>query len=66
MTVPDIAVFNARSLVILSGATDAGKRWLHEHLPADAQRWGTGYVVEPRYVQDILNGAAADGLEIEK
>lgn len=61
----DISVFNAGSVVILSGATDAGKAWLEEKIP-HATRWGVGgYVVEPRYVQGILDGAEADGLQIE-
>lgn len=61
----DITVFNAGSIIILSGATPAGRDWLAEHMPADCQRWGTGYAVEPRYVQDILDGAMADGLVVE-
>lgn len=62
----DITVFNAGSVVILSGATIEGQQWLSDHLPEDSQRWGVnGWVVEPRYVQDILDGATADGLVVE-
>lgn len=62
----DITVFNAGSVVVLSGATIEGQQWLCEHLPDDTMRWGVnGWVVEPRYVQDILDGAVADGLAVE-
>jgi hypothetical protein len=53
------------SIVILTGLTVTGREWLSAHLPDDAQTWGIhGYVVEPRYVNDIMDGAAADGLEV--
>jgi hypothetical protein len=62
----DIAVFNAGSVVILSGVTFEGQQWLSEHLPEDSMRWGVnGWMVEPRYVADILDGARNDGLRIE-
>lgn len=60
----DIARFDAGSVVILTGATQAGKDWLTENLPADCIRWGQGYVVEPRYLHDIIIGATDDGLEV--
>ncbi len=63
---PDIRVTNHGSIVILAGVSDAGERWLDAHLAySDWQRWGpNGFAVEPRYVDDILDGAHEDGLEI--
>lgn len=62
----DITVFNAGSIIILSGATQRGKEWLEDNLPEDTMRWGiNGWVIEPRYVQDILVGAIEDGLNVE-
>lgn len=59
----DISIFDAGSIVVLSGSTAAGQEWLEAHLPDDTARWGrVGYVIERRYVQDILDGAMADGL----
>jgi hypothetical protein len=61
----DIRVTNHLSLVILTGETDDGMSWLNDHLPLDAMRWGgCGFVVEPRYVGAILDGAHDDGLEV--
>lgn len=62
----DISVFNAGSVVILSGATVKGQEWLREHMPDDCLRWGQGgYVVQPQYLHDIIIGAVDDGLEVE-
>jgi hypothetical protein len=61
----DISIQNEGSLLILWAVTHAGKTWLQEHLPEDAPRWGTtGYVVEPRYVDPIIDGAGRDGLAV--
>lgn len=60
----DIRASNHGSIWILTGISDAGKGWLDESLPEDAQRWGDGYVVEPRYVEDILIGASNDGMVV--
>lgn len=62
----DIAIMNAGSIVVLSGTTVKGQEWLSEHMPEDCQRWGmNGYVVEPRYLHDIVIGITDDGLEVE-
>lgn len=63
---PDITLHNHGSICILIGATPKGRDWLDTHLPDDAPTWGRdGVVVEPRYVDDILMGAANDGLAID-
>jgi hypothetical protein len=37
--------------------------WCESHLPDDCPRWGkNGYVIEHRYIDDIVAGATADGL----
>lgn len=62
----DIDRFDAGSIVVLSGVTVKGQEWLREHMPEDCQRWGVnGYVVEPRYLHDIIIGASDDGVEVE-
>lgn len=63
----DIRVANHGSILILNGITPAGEEWLSEHCSDEAgevQTWGGGIVVEPRYVNDIINGAIAEGLEV--
>ena len=61
----DFHIQNEGSIVILYPHGREAQEWIEEHLPADAQRWGTGIVIEPRYLEDILNGIRADGLEVE-
>lgn len=62
---PDIRVAYHGTVVILTPLTPAGRDWLTDHIDPEAMRWGTeGYVAEPRYVQPILEGAAADGLSV--
>lgn len=58
----DLTAQNHGSIILLAGTTPAGKAWMAEHLPGDAQTWGDSVVVEPRYITDILAGAAEDGL----
>ncbi len=61
----DIVVENHGSIVLLQPLTEAGHFWLDHHLPYDAQKWGSAYAVEPRYVQDIIDGMENDGLVVD-
>jgi len=62
----DLSIMNEGNIYILFANSDAGKAWVAEHIPADAQRWGNnGVVVEHRYIGDIAQGAANDGLKVE-
>jgi hypothetical protein len=58
----DFSIEDHGSLVLLRVKTDAAKEWANEHLPEDAMHFGGAVVVEPRYVADILDGIANDGL----
>lgn len=61
----DIRVADHGSLFVLEGETERGTEWLKTNLDEDVLRWGwTGFVVEPRYVAPIVEGAIADGLEV--
>lgn len=64
MQTADLDFANCGSLFVLSANTDAGRDWIAENIPEDAMQWGAGIVVEPRYVDDIANGAMADGLTV--
>ena len=45
--------------------TPTGETWIDEHIPEDTQRWcNNAVVIEPRYVADIAQGMADDGLEL--
>lgn len=62
----DFEVEDHGSIFILTPTSDAGLNWCWEHLPEDAQRWGKfGYVIEHRYIQDIVAGMERDGLVSE-
>lgn len=61
----DFTYENFGSVVILTANSDAAKAWVEDHLPEDRMTWGrAGTVIEPRYVDDILQGIAADGLTV--
>lgn len=61
----DIRVHNFGSICVLEGSSAPGSQWLQDHLPQESQQWRSGgYVVEPRYVADILEGAQADGFSV--
>lgn len=64
MSTADITIDDHGSILIFRGTSPEGKRWMAEHLPEDAQRWGRGIVVEPRYAGAIIDGAINDGLEV--
>jgi len=53
------------TVALLNGATPAGADWLDTHVEPDAQRWGGRVVCEHRHVAAIVEGARADGLNVE-
>lgn len=56
-----VSLFNGGSIYVLTPTSPEAIEWCELHLPDDAQRWGaTGYVVEPRYLSDILQGMERD------
>lgn len=64
MAASDIIVFNHGSIIGLLPASDEARGWIAEHISDDAQWFGRQLIVEPRYVDDILDGMVADGLTI--
>jgi hypothetical protein len=59
----DIRVENHGSIVLLRPLTERAEEWIEAQV-AYEQTWGKAIVVEPRYVEDIVNGARKDGLEV--
>lgn len=53
------------SVCILTPYTSKANVWASEHLPEDAQRWASGYVIEPRYAYPIIDGIQNAGLTVE-
>jgi len=64
-TKADFIFANHGSVTVLTPLTDEGWEWTAAHLPEDAQRWGGGIVIEPRYASAILDGIAGDGLTVD-
>lgn len=61
----DFNLINHGSIVLLVPTSDEGRAWADEHLPEDRQLWGhESTVIEPRYVDAILDGIINDGLEV--
>jgi hypothetical protein len=62
---PDFELENHGSLFLLRPLTSAAKEWMGEHLPVDSpetQFWGDAIVIEPRYLEPIIEGILADAL----
>jgi len=59
----DYILIDHGSIVHLIPVSYAALQWCYAHLPEDAPRWGAnGYVIEPRYVDPIVDGMRRDGL----
>jgi hypothetical protein len=63
---PDFRFENHGSLCLLRPLTDAGREWVYEHIGPDngCQPYYPTVVIEPRYCEAILEGAAAEGLRL--
>lgn len=62
--VPDAEVRNVGSFFLLSALTVEARRWCDEYLN-EPLRWGTAYVIEPRYIDDIVTGLEVDGFTVQ-
>ena len=61
----DIVVENHGTVVMLRGMTHAGGIWLHDNVSSEPWQWmGNALAAEPRMVQDVIDGAEADGLKV--
>jgi len=52
------------SVFIVTPVTEEAQEWVKEHIPDDAQWFGKGFVVEHRYLGNIIDGMIGDGLTI--
>jgi hypothetical protein len=62
----DLLVENHGSSFLLDAVTDIGRDRIAEDIPEDAQVWGDAIVVEHRFIRDIVVGAVADGLRVQR
>ena len=62
---PDFDVQHHISVALLRPDTAIARAWCNEHLAInDALTWGRAYVVEPRYLEDILRAIVQAGLTV--
>lgn len=60
----DVLVSGSGTIYLVHGVSEAGKQWMNDHLPADAQHMGQAVAVEHRYIEDIVEGMRNDGLSV--
>ena len=60
----DFAISGHGTIFVLWPQTDEAREWATEKMDQDGQRWSDGYVVEHRYIEDIINGFRSDGLTV--
>ncbi len=58
---PDFIFTNHGSLWLCACTNDAAAKHLDAHLGEEAQRWGSGVAVEPRYVEQLAQALDRDG-----
>ena len=61
----DFRLCDHGSVVILTPVTDDAKEYASDMLPEDTQRWAGGYVIEPRYADDVIGLLLRDGFEVK-
>jgi len=61
---PDFRCENHGSVFLLIPVTQSAQSWVEENLQSDAQWFGSGVVVEHRYIWAILEGIQNDGLMV--
>lgn len=60
----DAMVENHGSLFLVRLLTSNAKDWINEHVSEEAQFFGWALVVEPRYIEDLIESMQGDGLVV--
>lgn len=64
-TASDYRVENHGSLCLVHPISQDAKNWIDEHVDPDAQWFGGGLAVEPRYLSALVDGMRDAGLQQE-
>lgn len=64
ITFPDLKVENHGSIFLFRPTSQAGRQFLHDHAPHEAQWYGLALVVEHRYANDWAIMAVEEGLKV--
>jgi hypothetical protein len=59
----DFQIVNHGTLYLLYPNTRRARQWVKDNLPQDHVKCADASVVEPRYIDDILDGIRADDLD---
>ena len=59
----DFQIVNHGTIYLLYPNTRRAKQWVKDNLPQDHMKYADASVVEPRYIDDILDGIRADDLD---
>jgi hypothetical protein len=60
----DLMVEDHGSIMLVRPISDDGRAWLNETAPEDAQFFGGAMVVEPRYIEGVIDAAQSAGMEV--
>ena len=60
----DFQIVNHGTLYLLYPNTRRARQWVKDNLPQDHVKYADASVVEPRYIDDILDGIRADDLDL--
>lgn len=63
--VTDIMVQNHGSIVLVYPVSSEAREWIEQNVSDESQWFGGGLVVEPRYVENLIQGMLNDGLVVE-
>ena len=62
---PDVRVAFHGSICLVSPESEAAEAWINEHVDTEeAQFWAGALVVEPRYLEPLVEGMVGDGLTV--
>mgnify|MGYP007059426604 CR=1 FL=1 len=64
-TTCDIDVRFHGSLFVVQPLTNAARKWVNANVQLESWQWfGRGFCVEPRYLDQLLNGMCESGLRL--
>jgi hypothetical protein len=62
---PDVLVENHGSVCIVQPMSEAAREWIDENVQTEGWQWiGGGLAVEPRCVENLVNGVMEAGLTV--
>jgi hypothetical protein len=62
----DIQARDEGTLWLVKPLSPAGKNWLDENIQDEALVWGDAIVIEHGFIQSVIEGIIADGLEVKR